>query len=145
MTQRKLFMITGVIALIAAAGIVSLARTLQHPGAIAEMRHSVAELRAAVDSCQALLEENQADLLAHNEWLDSMRARVREMETLHPRGVPADSYSIYMEVFGEYNDSVAGWEQRVDVLQAERAECVALTQAHNAALDSLRRLRLQQR
>jgi hypothetical protein len=137
--------LVGAAVLLAAIGIVSLARVLRQPGAIAEMRASVQELRAAADSCHALLGTGQEELLAYNAQLDSMRGRVREMEALHPRGVPADSYGIYMDVFRQYNDSVAEWGGRVDLLRAERERCVDVTGRHNAALDSLRRLLAAQR
>jgi hypothetical protein len=131
--------------LAAAAGIVTIARTLQHPGAISEMRATVAGLRAAVDSCRAVLDASQAGLLTYNAQLDSLHGRVREMEGLHPRGVPADSYDVYMSVFRQYNDSVAGWDARVAELRDERERCVGVTDTHNAALDSLRRLLSAQR
>jgi hypothetical protein len=138
-------LLVAVAVLAAAAGIVTIARTLHHPGAIAEMRAEVAGLRAEADSCRAALGVGQQELLSYNEQLDSLRARVREMEALHPRGVPADSYPVYMGVFEQYNDSVAGWDDRVDGLRSERERCIAITERHNVALDSLRRLLAAQR
>jgi hypothetical protein len=138
--NRVPIIVIGVAILAAAAGIVTVARTLQHPGAIAEVRAELSGLRAAVDSCRTVLDAGQEQLFAYNAHLDSLRGRVREMEALHPRGVPADSYGIYMGVFRQYNDSVAGWDARVDLLQAKRERCVEVTDAHNAVLDSLRRL-----
>jgi hypothetical protein len=125
---------------VALLGILTVGRTLQQPGAIAEMRSIVAELRAAADSCTTALDISQSELLEYNERLDSLRLRVRGMETLPPRGVPADSYDIYLRLFGLYNDSAQAWEGRVESLQAERELCREVTDRHNAAVDSLRRL-----
>jgi hypothetical protein len=125
---------------VALLGILTIGRTLHHPGAIAEMRSMVAELRAAADSCTTALELSQSELLEYNERLDSLRLRVRGMETFLPRGVPADSYDIYLRLFGLYNDSAEAWEGRVESLQMEREQCRAVTDRHNAAVDSLRRL-----
>jgi hypothetical protein len=145
MNRRRIILIGAAILVVAAVGLVSVARTLRQPTAIAVMREQLQELRAATDSCHASLANRQRALLAYNERLDSMRVRVREMEGLHPRGVPADSYPAYMQVFESYNDSAAAWEGRVAELQAERDECAAVTAAHNEAADSLRDLLLEQR
>jgi hypothetical protein len=144
-TRRKMLLLAATILMIAAGGVISLTRTLRGPGAIAEQREQLQLLRVAVDSCHLALAQGQGELLAYNARLDSMLARVRGMEALHPRGVPADSYSTYMDNFEQYNDSVAAWGDRVESLQAEREACVELTAEHNEAQDSLRTLLLQQR
>jgi hypothetical protein len=128
---------------VALLGILTIGRTLQQPGAIAEMRSAVAELRAAADSCITALDMSQAELLEYNDRLDSLRLRVRGMETLPPRGVPADSYDIYLRLFRLYNDSAKEWEGRVESLQTERELCSALADRHNVAVDSLRRLLME--
>jgi hypothetical protein len=140
MKRRTPLVLLGVAAGVAALGVLTVGRTLRHPGAVAEMRSAVATLRAAADSCVDGLDASQTELLQYNARLDSMRRRVRGMETLPPRGVPADSYDIYLELFGRYNDSAQTWEARVDALKTEREECQALTERHNVAVDSLRRL-----
>jgi enamine deaminase RidA (YjgF/YER057c/UK114 family) len=145
MNRRRFLVAAAVAAVVAVAGLISLARTLRQPGAIAQQREAVQELRAAVDSCHISLADQQEDLLAYNAYLDSVRGRVRGMEGLHPRGVPADSYQVYMQEFRRYNDSAAVWDARVEELKAERAACAATTAAHNMALDSLRQLLMQQR
>jgi hypothetical protein len=143
--KRGPALIIAIAVLAAAAGLVSVARTLQHPGALADMRANMAELRMAVDSCQTVLAAAQSDLLAYTEQIDSLRTRVREMEALHPSGVPADSYDIYLQLFNQHNDSVTGWDARVQELQQERERCIVVTELHNQALDSLRILVRQQR
>jgi predicted nucleic acid-binding Zn-ribbon protein len=132
-------------AVIAAFGIVTIGRTLAHPGAIADMRSTVAGLRAVADSCATALDDSQSELLQYSDRLDSMRSRVRELEALHPRGVPADSYTSYLRIFGVYNDSAAAWEDRVEELRSERLVCSEAADRHNAAVDSLRRLLARQR
>ncbi|CAN5720414.1 hypothetical protein BH23GEM9_BH23GEM9_12550 [soil metagenome] len=138
--RRGPIIAAGVIVAIAAAGVLTLARTLGEGGAVEEMRENVNELRMAADSCRTVLDRSHGELLEYNERLDSMRGRVREMEALHPRGVPADSYGVYMGAFSRYNDSAGTWGDRVNELQVELEDCRVLTETHNAALDSLRRL-----
>jgi hypothetical protein len=144
MHGKRFMLLVTAVAIIAAAGVMSLGRTLWQPGAIAQMREQVQELRAAVDSCHLALADNQRELLSYNEYLDSLRSRVRGMESLHPRGVPADSFQVYMEEFRRYNDSAAVWDARVSELQAERDACAEATAAHNIAIDTLRQLLLTQ-
>jgi predicted nucleic acid-binding Zn-ribbon protein len=141
--KRAHAVVAALLVLVAAAGVLTLGRALQHPGALADMRSTVAELRAAADSCRIALDQQHGELLGYNERLTQMRERVRDLEGLHPRGVPADSYRIYMELFDSYNDSAGQWQGRVDELQAELEACRETADAHNAALDSLRAL-LQQ-
>lgn len=143
--NRRFLVLALITAVVIVAGLLSVARTLRGPRAIEDMRDVLAELRTATDSCHATLADSQDELLAYSDWLDSARARVRAMEDLHPRGVPADSYAIYMDVFRLYNDSAEMWEVRVAALEAERDACAATTAAHNAAIDSMRRLLEQRR
>jgi hypothetical protein len=145
MHRRRFLLLLAAAIVIAGAGLLSLGRTLGQPGAIAQTREALQVLRTAVDSCHAALAGNQEELLAYNEYLDSVRTRVRDLEALHPRGVPADSYRLYMQEFQRYNDSVAIWDARVAELTTARDECAVVTTAHNEMLDSLRILLLQQR
>jgi hypothetical protein len=133
-----------VLLLVAGVALVRVGRALREPAAFTVLRDSVAVLRALADSCRAAVGEGESRLQAYHQRLDTMRARVRELEALHPRGVPADSYTVYMTAFVTYNDSAAGWQQRVDTLQAQLARCRALTATHNTAADSLRRQFLRQ-
>jgi enamine deaminase RidA (YjgF/YER057c/UK114 family) len=145
MHRRRFLVLLTAALVIAAAGVLSIGRSLRQPGAIAQTREALQELRTAVDSCHTAVSDNQQELLTYNAYLDSVRARVRELEALHPRGVPADSYASYMREFSRYNDSVGIWDTRVTELQTAREECAAVTAAHNELLDSLRMLLLQQR
>ncbi|MGH7464411.1 MAG: hypothetical protein ACREK1_04490, partial [Longimicrobiales bacterium] len=59
----------------------------------APLRDTIAVLRAHADSCLADVESGAAQLRAYDHRLDSMRARVRSLEALDRRGVPADSFA----------------------------------------------------
>lgn len=146
MTRRRVVGITILIALIAVvAGVLSIARTLRQPGEIEMMRDSVQALRSRADECRQLLDAGQAELHAYNARLDSLRGRVRELESHDPRGVPADSYPAYMRIVAQYNDSVGEWSGRVEALQADLGRCREVTEAHNEAALVLRRLIAERR
>jgi hypothetical protein len=134
-----------VLLLLAVVALVRVARALREPSAFTVLRDSVAVLRAAADSCRGAIGEGEARLQEYHQRLDTMRARVRGLEALHPRGVPADSYAVYMAAFETYNDSAAGWQERVDTLRAQLARCRAVTETHNTAADSLRSQVLRQK
>lgn len=106
----------------------------------AMLRDSLTTLRASSDSCRWQVESEAAALRAYDERLDSMRARVRELEALDRRGVPVDSYRVYMGTFNAYNDSVAAWGPLEDTVRALDARCRAIAEEHNLLMDSLRDL-----
>ncbi len=96
-------------------------------------------LRAAADSCRAALESEEAQLLASNARLDSLKRVIDYYEALDPRGVPADSYEIYLETFNSYNSGVPVQTAAADSLQLHWQACRAITEQHNALADSARR------
>jgi hypothetical protein len=114
------------------------ARWLADPHA--PLRDSLAVLRVRADSCRAEVDGRAAQLRAYDRRLDSMRARVRELESLPRRGVPIDSYSVYMAKFNAYNDSAAAWPPLEDTVRALDAHCRTVAEQHNALADSLRQL-----
>lgn len=114
------------------------------PDEIGPLRDELRVLRAATDSCRVALQGDAARMEAYDAHLDTMRARVRELESMDPRGVPADSYRIYLGAFDSYNDSVAGWSARADTVRARWERCRAVTETHNQLADSIRRLLIQQ-
>jgi hypothetical protein len=69
-----------------------------------------------------------------------MRERVRDLEALDRRGVPADSYTVYMAAFTAYNDSAAAWPPLEQAVRALEAACRAVAEHHNVLTDSLREL-----
>lgn len=143
--RRRIAWLAAVILVLAVAGVYTVARSLRQPAALALARDSLQTLRAAADSCHAALEEGQAGLHEYSAFLDSTRARVLELESHDSRGVPADSYGIYMRIFEQYTDSAAAWAERVEFLQADHERCRVVTEAHNVMADSVRRLLLEQR
>lgn len=104
------------------------------------LRETIAELRVQADSCRSEVDGHAAGLRAYNVRLDSMRARVRQLEALDRRGVPIDSFRIYMQAFDAYNDSVAAWPPLEDSVRALDARCRLIAGQHNLLADSLRTL-----
>lgn len=102
------------------------------------LRQEVAQLRTAADSCRSALEVEEAALLAASARLDSLRQVVRYYEGLDSRGVPADSYEVYLDVFNAFNRGVPIQEAAGDTLQVHWRACLAITEQHNALADSAR-------
>lgn len=115
-------------------------RSLRPPDPAVVLRDSIAVLRASADSCRRDVDSGAARMRAYGRTLDSMRARVRGMEALDPRGVPADSYDVYIDAFDAYNDSVGQWPAREDSVRALDARCREVALKHNDLTDSLRAL-----
>jgi DNA repair ATPase RecN len=138
----NLWIVTALLLLVAAA-IYHTARRARGPDVADVLRDSLHVVRAAVDTCRVALDQETYRLEAFDERLDSLRGRVRELERIDPRGVPADSYAVYLEAFQTYNDSVPGWEQRADSLREQWQHCRDLTERHNAVADSLRQVLLE--
>jgi hypothetical protein len=104
------------------------------------LRDTIAVLRAQADSCRVAVNDGAAGLRAYDRRLDSMRERVRDLEALDRRGVPADSYTVYMAAFTAYNDSAAAWPPLEQAVRALEAACRAVAEHHNVLTDSLREL-----
>lgn len=124
-------------------GVLSLhrmARPPRPPDVTAPLRDTVLVLRTAAEACRAELDEGAAGFETFDTRLDSLNERIRELEAMDPRGVPADSYRVYLEAFDQYNDSIPGWSARADTLRARWARCTEVTRSYNALADSLRRL-----
>jgi hypothetical protein len=102
------------------------------------LRQEVAELRAAADSCRYALEVEEAGLLTASARLDSLRHVIEYYEGLDPRGVPADSYEVYLDVFNTYNSGVPVQEAAGDTLRGHWQACLEITERHNALADSAR-------
>ena len=104
------------------------------------LRDTLVTLRTHADACRFEVDQRAADLRAYDRRLDSMRARVRELEALDERGVPVDSFRLYMSVFNAYNDSVAAWPPLEDSVRALDARCRNVAEQHHVLADSLRDL-----
>lgn len=104
------------------------------------IRPELAGLRHAADSCLAAIRQEEESLLASDARLDSLRRRIAYYEGLHPRGVPADSYEAYLEVFERYNEGIPQQSAASDSLQANWLACTRIVERHNAMADSARAL-----
>ena len=108
------------------------------------LRNALQRARFSVDSCRLSVAQEEYSFLIFDEFVDSLHARVREMEDPSQGGVPQARYPEYLEIFERYNDSVAVWEARSEALRAHDGACRELVVGHNALGDSLRR-RLEER
>lgn len=135
------WLVAALLALLLATDIL---RSRRRADEIAPLRENLRALRAAADSCRMALTGEEARLDAFDARLDSIRRRVRELESLDPRGVPADSYQTYLSAFDAYNDSVATWSGRADTLRSRWERCLAITEEHNELADSVRALLIRQ-
>lgn len=103
-----------------------------------QVQEALQEQRRNAEACRMDVVTAEASFREYGERVDSLRARVGELEALHPEGVPADSFDLYLEAFDAYNRAVEGWDVRVEDLQQERSTCVETVERHNELSDSLR-------
>ncbi len=135
------------IGLMVVGGIVSVgvvfaawSRILDRQSTLAEiqrLRDDLYRARVAADRCRNSLQTSEASLRNLGLALDSMRSRVDSFEALDRRGVPANRYPEYLDLFDSYNDSVGVWEDRERRLRAAETACRETIEAHNAISDSL--------
>lgn len=104
---------------------------------IERQRRNLGLLRTASHECVAEVEQAQGRLESQNTRVDSLRAVVREMESLDPRGVPSERYEAYLETLEAYNLSTDAWQARADTLAARRDRCETLVRYHNALQDTV--------
>lgn len=95
-------------------------------------------LRAAADSCRDALASERSRLAASDARFDSLRDRIDFYEDLDPRGVPADSYDVYLDIFNEYNRGIPDRATAGDTLEAHWESCRDIVEEHNALADSVR-------
>ena len=100
------------------------------------LRHQVSELRAAADSCRSALEDEEARLRDSDARFDSLKSQIEYYEGLVPRGVPADSYDVYIEIFNDYNEGIPEREAAGERLEVNWEACRAITERHNQIADS---------
>ncbi len=100
------------------------------------LREELTGLRAAADSCRLALDDEEARLRASDARLDSLKRRIDFFENLDPRGVPADSYDIYIRAFNAYNSRIPRRTAAGDSLQAHWEACRNLIEQHNLIADS---------
>jgi hypothetical protein len=99
------------------------------------------QLRAAQDDVERCLAGRD---VAEREFTDqqtetqALRARIRRLEGLDARGVPADSYTVYLETVDRFNASVERWGDRGEDLDGIQSACRELIDARNAWSDTFR-------
>ena len=104
------------------------------------LRQEMTDLRMVADSCRQALTSEEARLVESDQRLDSLKALIDHYEGLDPRGVPADSYDVYIEIFNTYNEDIPARAAAGDSLQVHWAACRQLTEQHNTIADSARDL-----
>ncbi len=104
------------------------------------MRNELVELRASADSCRTALDREETLLQASDARFDSLRNLIARYEGIDPRGVPADSYDLYLEAFNSYNEGIPAREAAGETLQAHWANCTVIIEQHNLLADSARQL-----
>lgn len=102
------------------------------------LRESLHTLRVQLDSCRVGATDEEDDFRTHSDAADSLAVRLRQLESLHADGVPADSYPVYLDVFREYDDAVSGWDDKAEAARGAWEQCRELTETHNQLADSLR-------
>lgn len=138
MKPSRPLVITGTIALVAilVMVLVDLFRPVSPQDRLRALRDEMAALRAAADSCRLVLEAEEAAIRASDARLDSLRRRIDFFESLDPRGVPSDSYDVYIRAFNEYNSRIPARAAAGDTLGAHFDSCREITERHNLVADS---------
>ena len=103
-----------------------------------DVRERLRELRFAVNSCVAAMSFDEQAVQLRLADTDSLRGRIDALEALHPRGVPRDSFPVYMELVDRFNRTVASWDTLGAQARSRREECTVLVDRHNLLSDSLR-------
>jgi len=103
-------------------------------------RETLRELRTQAEACRAGIRQGEVEFRDYEGEVTALRARIRDLESLHPDGVPGDSYAVYLELVNSFNLAVPDWSEKVDTLQAGWSSCRDVVEAHNAMADSLQRL-----
>jgi predicted nucleic acid-binding Zn-ribbon protein len=107
---------------------------------ISRLRDDLYRARASSDRCRNALANSESALRQLSLTIDSLRSRVDSFEAIDGRGVPANRYDEYLELFDSYNDSVTVWEARERRLRESEASCRETIESHNALSDSLQRV-----
>jgi hypothetical protein len=100
------------------------------------LRNQLSEARSEADSCRAALGAEEARLRASDARFDSLKSMIDYYEGLDPRGVPADSYDIYIAIFNDYNEAIPQREAAGDSLRDHEQACHAIIGNHNVIADS---------
>lgn len=137
-------------ALVGVGSVAALALMITGASRVMERQNTVEEInrlrtdlyraRVSSDRCRGSLQTSEASLRDLGLAIDSLRSLVDSFEALDGRGVPADQYPEYLEIFDSYNDSVASWEGREERLRTAETSCRMTIEGHNAISDTLQRV-----
>lgn len=105
-----------------------------------ELRSPLQLARQAADECRTSLRVEEISFRTLRRRTDSVRSRIGVLEGLDRRGVPADSYRVYLQAVDSFNAAVPDWSAAADSLSAHRTACEELVRAHNTLADSARDL-----
>lgn len=139
---RRVLIGVGVLAgaALAVTGAMRLVERQRTADEINGLREELYRARAAADRCRNALANSESSIRALSVQIDSLRSRVDSFEALDARGVPAEHYDEYLEVFESYNDSVGVWEGRERRLRAAEESCRVTIEEHNVLSDSLQQI-----
>ncbi|MEM7414491.1 MAG: hypothetical protein AAF389_03280 [Gemmatimonadota bacterium] len=126
--------VTAALVVTGAGRVIERQSTLQE---IDRLRTELLRARMSADRCRGSLQTSEASLRELGVAIDSLRTLVDSFEALDRRGVPADQYPEYLEIFDSYNDSVASWEGREQRLRTAETACRVTIEEHNALTDTL--------
>ncbi len=111
---------------------------------IESMFEDLQELRFEVNTCMAAMDFDERAVERRLAGTDSLRARIDALEALDPRGIPRDSFPVYMELVDRFNARVAAWDTIGEQARSSRDECEILVERHNVLGDSLRSYLMEQ-
>jgi hypothetical protein len=105
-------------------------------------REQVRDAQGQVERCLEGLGVAEEAFVSQRTETEALRARIRRLEGMDLRGVPADSYTVYLETVDRFNASVERWGDRGDDLEGQWEACRELIEDRNARADTFR-VRLQ--
>lgn len=105
-------------------------------------REQVRDAQAGVDRCLEGLGMAEEAFVSQRTETEALRAQIRRLEAMDARGVPADSYVVYLETVDRFNASIERWGSRGDEVGGQYDTCRALIEDRNAKSDTFR-VRLQ--
>jgi hypothetical protein len=104
------------------------------------VREEVRLAQAEAERCMEHLAASNLRFQSQRRQTQAFQSRIDALEALDDRGVPADSYDVYLETVERFNASIEGWELRGEALVTTQQRCRALVEDRNVLADSLRRI-----
>ncbi len=101
------------------------------------LRDDLLDLRAEVEACLSIRDRSEIRFQGLASETQGLRSDLDSLESLDPRGVPAEAYDGYMELVGEYNDAVDRWETESEGLSELAVRCDSIVAVHNEQAEIL--------